>query len=124
MSGHFRRVLRALHSYARHLIKPNPDIVCLPEHLQVNKYWPWFEMVIERLFGVLKARFPILNSIPNFKRSRQRYVITACCCLHNFIRINNWSDALFKTWDNVEYEGNSIIPPGSGNNGASTSTAN
>ncbi|XP_065620330.1 uncharacterized protein LOC112003400 isoform X2 [Quercus suber] len=245
VSRHFRRVLRALHSYARHLIKPDPDVVCLPEHLRVNKYCPWFEncvgamdgthvsvrppkhvtqayrsrkatvttnvlcvcnmdmqfiyvhagwegsandsrvfdeaigdpkhgfpwpptglpigtsflpphkstryhaqefhssnrtpttkkelfnyrhsslrMVIERSFGVLKARFPILNLMPNFKRSRQRYVITACCCLHNFLRINNRCDELFNTWENVEYEGNPVVPPGSDNNGASTSTAN
>ena len=81
-------------------------------------------MVIERSFGVLKARFPILNLMPNFKRSRQCYVITACCYLHNFIRINNRSDELFNTWDNVEFEGNPVFPLDSGNNGASTSTAN
>ncbi|XP_023873889.1 uncharacterized protein LOC111986487 [Quercus suber] len=34
-------------------------------------------MVIEWSFGVLKARFPILNLMPNFKHSRQRYVIVA-----------------------------------------------
>ncbi|KAK9991338.1 hypothetical protein SO802_026323 [Lithocarpus litseifolius] len=207
VSRHFRRVLRALHSYARHLIKPDPDVVCLPEHLQkcveamdgthvsvqppkhvtqaytsrkatvttnvlcvcnmdmqfiyVHAGWegspndsrvlkdaigdpkhgfPWpptglpidtsflpphkstryhaqefhssnrnpttkkelfnyqhssLQMVIERSFRVLKARFPILNLMPNFKHSRQRYVITTCCCLHNFIRINNCCDELF-----------------------------
>nr|POF26915.1 protein alp1-like [Quercus suber] len=247
------RVLRALHLYARHLIKPDPDVGCLPEHLRVNKYYLWFEncvgamdgthvsvrppkhvtqayrlrkstvttnvlcvcnmdmqfiyvhagwegnandsrvfeevigdpkhgfpwpptgsyylvdsglpigtsflpphkstryhaqgfhssnrtpttkkelfnyrhsslrMVIERSFGVLKACFPILNLMPNFKRSRQRYVITACCCLHNFMCINNRCDELFNTWDNVEYEGNPVVLPGSGNNGVSTSIAN
>ena len=51
-------------------------------------------------------------------------MITACCCLHNFIHINNQSDELFNTWDNVEYEGNPVFPLDSGNNGASTSTAN
>ncbi|KAK9995295.1 hypothetical protein SO802_019981 [Lithocarpus litseifolius] len=38
VSHHFRRVLRALHLYARHLIKLDPDVVCLLEHLRVNKY--------------------------------------------------------------------------------------
>nr|POE92659.1 hypothetical protein CFP56_35202 [Quercus suber] len=182
VSDHFRRVLRALHSYARNLIKLDPDVVYLPEHLQVNKYWPSFEFIYVRAgwegsvndsqvleeaigdpkhgflwpptgsyylvdsglligtsflphhkstrwllndrLGVLKAHFPILNLMPNFKRNRQRYVITACCCLHNFIRINNRSDALFNIWDNVEYEGNPVVLPSNGNNGASTSTAN
>nr|POF24155.1 hypothetical protein CFP56_06238 [Quercus suber] len=40
VSCHFHRVLQAFHLYARHLIKPNLDVVCLPEHLQVNKYYP------------------------------------------------------------------------------------
>ena len=55
-------------------------------------------MVIEQSFGVLKARFPILNLMPNFKRIRQHYVIVACCALHNFMRINNRGDELFHTW--------------------------
>ena len=54
-------------------------------------------MVIEQSFGVLKARFSILNLMPNFKLIRQRYVVIVCCALHNFIRMNNRSDELFKT---------------------------
>ena len=80
-------------------------------------------MVIDQSFRVLKTRFPILNLMPNFKCSRQRYVITTCC-LHNFLPINNCCDELFNTWDNVEYEGNLVVLPNSGNNGASTSTTN
>ena len=45
VSCHFCKVLRALHSFARHSIKPDPDVVCYPEHLQVNKYWSWFEVI-------------------------------------------------------------------------------
>ena len=55
------------------------------------------QMVIEQSFGMLKARFPILNLMPNFKPIRQRYVVIVCCALHNFIRLNNQSDELFKT---------------------------
>ena len=44
VSHHFRQVLQAVHSYAKHLIKPNPNVVYFPEHLQVNKYWSWFEI--------------------------------------------------------------------------------
>lgn len=40
----FRRVLRAVHSYGQHLIKPDPNVTGLPRHLQVNKYHPWFEV--------------------------------------------------------------------------------
>ena len=44
VSSHFYKALRAIHSYTKHLIKPNPNVVGLPEHLQVNKYWPWFKV--------------------------------------------------------------------------------
>ena len=81
-------------------------------------------MVIDQSFRVQKTRFSILNLMPNFKCSRQRYVITTWCCLHNFLHINNCCDELFNTWDNVEYKGNLVVPPDSGNKGASTSTTN
>ena len=41
---HFRKALRAVHHYAKHLIKPDQNVTGLPKHLQVNKYWPWFEV--------------------------------------------------------------------------------
>ena len=41
----FRRVLRAVHTWGQHLIKPDPNAVGLPEHLRGNnKYDPWFEV--------------------------------------------------------------------------------
>ena len=30
--------------YAKHLIKPDQNVTGLPEHLEVNKYWLWFEV--------------------------------------------------------------------------------
>ena len=36
---HFHRVLQAVHSCAKHLIKLDPNVDGLLEHLQVNKYW-------------------------------------------------------------------------------------
>ena len=41
---HFLKALRAIYHYAEYLIKPNQNVTGLPEHLQVNKYWPWFEV--------------------------------------------------------------------------------
>ncbi|XP_075657952.1 uncharacterized protein LOC142627934 [Castanea sativa] len=78
-------------------------------------------MVIERLFRVLKAHFPILNLMPNFKRSRQRYVIVPCYALHNFICMNNHGDELFHTWAGVEET--STQSEASGNSKASNSAA-
>ena len=41
----FRRVLRAVHTWGQHLIKPNLNVVGLLEHLRGNnKYDPWFEV--------------------------------------------------------------------------------
>ena len=80
-------------------------------------------MVIELSFGVLKARFPILNLMPNFKQTRQRYVIVVCCALHNFIRMNNRSDELFRTIGESVGEGNATNSEGNGDTGTSTSLA-
>ena len=41
---HFCKALRAVHYYTKHLIKPNQNVIGLPKHLQVNKYWSWFEI--------------------------------------------------------------------------------
>ncbi|KAL0008690.1 hypothetical protein SO802_010192 [Lithocarpus litseifolius] len=53
MDRKFRRVLRAVHTYGQHLIKPDPNVVGLPEHLRGNKYDPWtcslrMSMMVER----------------------------------------------------------------------------
>ena len=58
-------------------------------------------MVIERCFGVLKARFPILSNMAKYKQYHQRLVVSVYCALHNFIRINNRKDVLFNTWENL-----------------------
>ena len=81
------------------------------------------QMVIERSFGVLKARFPILNNMPNLKPIRQRYVVIVCCALHNFIRMNNRSDELFRTIGESDGEGSATTSFGGGDIGASTSSA-
>ncbi|XP_030945941.1 uncharacterized protein LOC115970448 [Quercus lobata] len=59
-------------------------------------------MVIERSFEVLKARFPILSCMANYKESWQRLVVSACCALHNFRHINNHRDEMFNSWENLD----------------------
>ncbi|XP_030949024.1 uncharacterized protein LOC115972945 [Quercus lobata] len=56
-------------------------------------------MVIERCFGVLKARFPILTGMHSFSISRQRLIVTTFCALHNFIRMYNRADEMFHVWE-------------------------
>ncbi|XP_062100555.1 uncharacterized protein LOC133806473 [Humulus lupulus] len=51
--------------------------------------------VIERCFGVLKARFPILKQMPSYDLRIQKYIVIACCGIHNFIRANAKADVYF-----------------------------
>ena len=43
--------------------------------------------IIERTFGVLKKRFPILKGpMQNYLIATQNNIVLACCALHNFMR--------------------------------------
>ena len=43
--------------------------------------------IIERSFGVLKKRFPILKGpMQNYRIATQNNIVLACCTLHNFMR--------------------------------------
>ncbi|XP_022015116.1 uncharacterized protein LOC110914640 [Helianthus annuus] len=55
--------------------------------------------VIERAFGVFKARFPILKRMAPFPLVTQRNITIACFALHNFIRKEGLSDELFTEYD-------------------------
>ncbi|XP_059650637.1 uncharacterized protein LOC132296451 [Cornus florida] len=51
--------------------------------------------IIERWFGMLKMRFPILKQMPLYKFETQIAIVLACCTLHNFIRMEAQVDAIF-----------------------------
>lgn len=51
---------------------------------------------IERCFGLLKARFPILKMMPNYPLCRQQLIPIVCYVLHNFIRRETRRDRLFE----------------------------
>ena len=51
--------------------------------------------VIERAYGVLKARFPILKQMAPYPFIVQRDIVIACVAVHNFIRKYNIQDDLF-----------------------------
>ncbi|GAV75869.1 DDE_4 domain-containing protein, partial [Cephalotus follicularis] len=55
--------------------------------------------VIERAYGVLKARFPILDKMAPYPFNVQRNVVIACLAVNNFIRKEKINDELF-----VQYE--------------------
>ena len=56
-------------------------------------------MVIERYFGMLKARFLILNEMHSFSLFKQQLIVTACYALHNFIHMYNRADEMFHVWE-------------------------
>lgn len=92
-----------------------------PEEL-FNYRHAYARNVIERDFGIKKARFKILDTVCYFPLSVQGVLLPALCVLHNFLRINDdnaaeehevedilvWSDGLgdrasYRTSDYVGY---------------------
>jgi hypothetical protein len=58
--------------------------------------------VIERTFGVCKARWRILQNMTNFKPQTQISIIWACFALHNFIRRKDSSDiSILENLENI-----------------------
>ncbi|MCL7025344.1 hypothetical protein MKW94_022432 [Papaver nudicaule] len=64
--------------------------------------------VIERAFGVLKTRFPILNKMPSYSFETQRDIVIACMSIHNFLRHNALDDWLFKEYESDVFEMNKV----------------
>ncbi|KAL5769499.1 hypothetical protein ACOSP7_013653 [Xanthoceras sorbifolium] len=60
--------------------------------------------VIERCFGVWKARWRILQNMPNYKFDKQVAIVTASMALHNFIRREVIANVEFQLYDeNQDY---------------------
>ncbi|XP_043721149.1 uncharacterized protein LOC122668677 [Telopea speciosissima] len=64
--------------------------------------------VIERSFGALKSRFPMLRLMPQFSLRYQTMIVIACCGIHNYIREEQDADALFEFYGNDEYHNPSL----------------
>ncbi|CAN1182810.1 hypothetical protein LINPERHAP2_LOCUS36175, partial [Linum perenne] len=61
--------------------------------------------VIERCFGVLKARFPILKFMRRtYSFKKQTQIVMACCTIHNFIRLHATRDELFDQFQDSDAE--------------------
>ncbi|KAL5721360.1 hypothetical protein ACHQM5_005013 [Ranunculus cassubicifolius] len=56
--------------------------------------------VIERTFGVLKARFKILQTMPAYKFRTQVHIVIATMAIHNFLRRISLNDQLFQVYEN------------------------
>ncbi|XP_028078485.1 uncharacterized protein LOC114280326 [Camellia sinensis] len=70
--------------------------------------------VIERRFGVLKNRFPILRSMPNYMQVRQGTIVTACCACHNWICMHSANDPWFNRRCNARAGQAAPITPAAG----------
>ncbi|KAL6318377.1 hypothetical protein AAG906_040533 [Vitis piasezkii] len=61
--------------------------------------------VIQRAFGVVKARFPILKRMAPYSFTTQTKIVMTCFSIHNFLRQISVVDILFSKYDNeVELE--------------------
>ena len=58
--------------------------------------------VIERSFGVLNARFPILKKMPLCTFPIQRTIVVAAMIMHNFIKKEAIADGLFRQYKSEE----------------------
>nr|KAJ0213299.1 hypothetical protein LSAT_V11C400194740 [Lactuca sativa] len=58
--------------------------------------------VVERAFGLLKARFPILKRMAPFPLVTQRHIVIACFALHNYIIKEGLSDEYFSQYNQVD----------------------
>ena len=56
--------------------------------------------VIERVFGVVKACFPILKRTIPYSFTTQTKIVMACFSIHNFLRQISISDTLFSEYEN------------------------
>ena len=61
-----------------------------------NRWHSSLRSCIERCFGVLKQRWKILRSMPQFSIETQIRIMVATFALHNYIRINSPEDPLFR----------------------------
>ena len=58
--------------------------------------------VIERAFGVVKARFPILKKMTPYSFAGQTKIVMTCFSIHNFLRQVLVADRLFSEYDTKE----------------------
>ena len=61
--------------------------------------------VIECVFGIVKACFPLLKRMAPYSFTTQTKNVMACFSIHNFLRQISMADRLFSEYDNeVELE--------------------
>ena len=67
---------------------------------------------------MLKAKFPILRDMSHgFSVKTQKYIPTACCAIHNFIRMHDRNDEVFNNFCD-----NEVVIPNTGVGSSSNDT--
>lgn len=74
---------------------------CQPENANelFNYRHSSLRSAVERSFGVLKARFPILKLAPPYSFAKQIKIVIATCVIHNYIRREKRNDWLFRMYN-------------------------
>ena len=67
-----------------------------------NLYHARLRNVIERAFGVVKARFPILKKMAPYSFAAQTKIVMTCFSIHNFLQQVSVADRLFSEYDTEE----------------------
>lgn len=66
----------------------------------------------DRTFEVLKARFPILMASSPYPLQTQVKLVVVACALHNYIRMENPDDWLFKMYEeDIPFQMEESLPP-------------
>lgn len=60
--------------------------------------------VIERIFGLVKRRFRVLTTTPEYDQHTQAKIVLAACCLHNVIRSYDPDDGMEVDENELERE--------------------
>ena len=60
--------------------------------------------VVERVYGVVQKRFPILKKMSPYPFCRQVDIVTSCCMFHNFIVRNQLYSDMFDILDGDEFD--------------------
>jgi len=66
--------------------------------------------IIERAWGVVKKRWPILDNMPGFSFPFQCTIIFCCIIIHNFIRRYQGHEDDYDNQDDIEVEEDELIP--------------
>lgn len=72
----------------QHILKPYPFKHMTKEERIFNYRLSRGRRVVENAFGILANRFRIFLTPINMSRDKVVLITTACCILHNFIKIN------------------------------------